>query len=157
MPPQLLIDPARYDPAKPVMTIDEIRRHNPQRGEMEQLSGALLFDPACGEIVTFKDVSDAEFWIRGHIPGRPLMPGVMLIEAAAQMCSLYYSLVAPSEKFIGFGGVDGVKFRGQVVPGDRLILLGKAVEIRSRRAIFDTQGLVGDRLVFEGRITGLPL
>ena len=157
MPPQMLVDASRYDPAKVVMTLEEIRRRNPQRYEMEQLSGVLLFDPQAGEIVTFKDLTAEEFWIRGHIPGRPLMPGVIMIEAAAQMSSLYYSLVSPSDKFIGFGGVDDVKFRGQVVPGDKLILLGKAVEIRPRRAVFDTQGLVGDRLVFQARITGMPL
>ncbi len=157
MPPQLLVDPATYDPAKVVITIDQIRKYNAQRHEMEQLTGVLKFDPDAGEIVTFKDVSQDEFWIRGHIPGRPLMPGVMMIEAAAQMCSLYFGLVAPSDKFIGFGGVDGVKFRGQVVPGDRLILLGRLVELRPRRAVFDTQGLVGGKMVFQARITGMPL
>ena len=157
MPPQLLIDPASYDPGKVVMPIDQIRKYNAQRHEMEQLSGVLKFDPQAGEIVTFKDLSQEEFWIRGHIPGRPLMPGVMMIEAAAQMCSLYFGLVAPSDKFIGFGGVDSVKFRGQVVPGDRLIMLGKLIELRPRRAIFDTQGLVNGKMVFQARITGMPI
>jgi len=157
MPPQRLIDPATYDTGKVVMTLEEIRKHNPQRYEMEQLSGVLRLDPAAGEIVACKDVGHEEFWIRGHIPGRPLMPGVIVIEAAAQMCSLYYNVVAGSDKFIGFGGVDAVKFRGQVVPGDKLILLGKVLEIRPRRAVFDTQGVVGDRLVFEACITGMPM
>lgn len=157
MPPQLLIDRATYDPARVIMSIEEIRRHNPQRDEMEQLSGVLRFDPEAGEIVAFKDITDHEFWIRGHIPGRPLMPGVIMIEASAQMCSLYFGLVAGSDKFIGFGGVDGVKFRGQVVPGDKLILLGKLIELRARRAIFDTQGVVDERMIFEARITGMPI
>src|ERR1039458_384670 len=85
--------------------------------------GQLMFtagDREAGEIVCYKDISHEEFWIRGHIPGRPLMPGVIMIEAAAQMCSLYFSLVSAMDKFIGFGGVDEVKFRGQVVPGDKL-------------------------------------
>lgn len=157
MPPQVLIDPATYDPGKVVMPLDEIRKYNPQRHEMEQLSGVLKFDPDAGEIVTFKDLADDEFWVRGHIPGRPLMPGVIMIEAAAQMCSLYFGLVAGSDKFIGFGGVDNVKFRGQVVPGDKLVLLGKLVQLKPRRAIFDTQGLVGGRMVMEARITGMPI
>ena len=157
MPPQQLIDPTTYDPGRVVMTLEEIRKHNAQRHEMEQLSGVLRFDPDAGEIVAFKDVTMAEFWVRGHIPGRPLMPGVIMIEAAAQMCSLYFSLVAGGDRFIGFGGVDGVKFRGQVVPGDRLILVGKLRELRPRRAIFDPQGLVEDRMVFEARITGMPI
>ncbi len=157
MPPQRLIDPSTYDPDKVALSIDEIQKVNLQRYEMEQLAGVLRFDPEAGEIVGFKDVGAEEFWVRGHIPGRPLMPGVLIIEAAAQLCSLYFGLVSEVDKFIGFGGVDQVKFRGQVVPGDKLILLAKLRELRRRRAIFDTQALVGETLVYEGRITGMPM
>jgi len=64
---------------------------------------------------------------------------------------------APAKGFLGFGGVDGVKFRGIVVPGERIIMLGKMVEIRPRRCIGETQAYVDGRLVFEGRITGMWL
>ncbi|NLX57562.1 MAG: beta-hydroxyacyl-ACP dehydratase [Phycisphaerae bacterium] len=157
MPPLLLIDASTYDVNKVVMPIDVIRKYNAQRYEMEQLSGVLRFDPEAGEIVCFKDLRQDEFWVRGHIPGRPLMPGVIMIEAAAQMCSLYFGLVSPGDKFIGFGGVDDVKFRGQVVPGDKLVLLGKLIELRPRRAVFDTQGVVDGRMAFQARITGMPI
>jgi 3-hydroxyacyl-[acyl-carrier-protein] dehydratase len=157
VPPQLLIDVAALDLNKPIMSLEEIRKFNLQRYEMEQLSGVLKFDKETGEIVCYKDISHEEFWIRGHIPGRPLMPGVIMIEAAAQMCSLYFSLVSAMDKFIGFGGVDEVKFRGQVVPGDKLLLLGKLIELRPRRAIFDTQGVVNASMVFQARIVGMPI
>ena len=157
MAPPLLVDLTKIDLGRVCMPVEEIRRYNPHRYEMEQLSGILHLDTEAGQIVAFKDVRKDEFWVRGHIPGRPLLPGVLMIEAAAQMCSLYYKIVQKDDRFLGFGGVDGVKFRGQVAPGDRLILLGKAVEIRSRRAVFDTQGIVGERLVFEARITGMPI
>jgi 3-hydroxyacyl-[acyl-carrier-protein] dehydratase len=157
MAPPLVVDLSKIDLGRVVMSIDEIRQYNPHRYEMEQLTGVIHLDAAAGRIVAFKDVRPDEFWVRGHIPGRPLLPGVLMIEAAAQMSSLYYKKVQQDPRFLGFGGVDGVKFRGQVVPGDRLLLLGRAVEIRSRRAVFDTQGVVGDRLVFEARITGMPI
>ena len=157
MAPLLLVDLSKIDPGRVLMSIEEIRQFNPHRFEMEMLSGVLHLDTAAGEIVAFKDVRPDEFWVRGHIPGRPLMPGVLMIEAAAQMSSLYYKRVTGDARFLGFGGVDAVKFRGQVVPGDRLLLLGKVVELRNRRAVFDTQGVVGDRLVFEARITGMPI
>ena len=153
----LILDFSEYDLNSVVADIEEIRRHNPHRFEMEMLSGVVHCDVEKGQIVAAKDVRDDEFWVRGHIPGRPLFPGVLMIEAAAQMCSLYYHLVQKDDRFLGFGGVDGVKFRGQVAPGDRLLLLGQAVEIRNRRAVFDTQGVVADRLVFEARITGMPI
>jgi len=157
MPPALLVDLEKLDLDRVVMPIEEIRRYNPHRFEMEQLSGVVHLDRAGGRIVAFKDVRDDEFWVRGHIPGRPLLPGVLMLEAAAQMCSLYYKVVQEDPRFLGFGGVDGVKFRGQVVPGERLYLLGQAVEIRDRRAVFDTQGVVAGRLVMEARITGMPI
>jgi len=157
MAPPLLVDLATIDLDRVVVPIEEIRRLNPHRHEMEQLTAVIHLDPEAGQIVAVKDVRDDEFWVRGHIPGRPLLPGVLMIEAAAQMCSVYFKTVKRDPRFLGFGGVDGVKFRGQVVPGDRLLLLGRAVEIRSRRAVFDTQGVVGNRLVFEARITGMPI
>jgi 3-hydroxyacyl-[acyl-carrier-protein] dehydratase len=157
MAPPLLVDLTKVDLGRVLMSAEEIRRYNPHRYEMEQLSGVIHLDAEAGRIVAFKDVRADEFWVRGHIPGRPLMPGVLMIEAAAQMSSLYFKRVTGDPRFLGFGGVDAVKFRGQVVPGDRLLLLGQVVEIRPRRAVFDTQGVVGDRLVFEARITGMPI
>lgn len=157
MAPPLLVDISKLDLSRAVFTIEDIRKVNPHRFEMEQLTGILHMDPEAGTIVAVKDVRPDEFWVRGHIPGRPLMPGVLMVEAAAQMCSFYFKQVTADPRFLGFGGVDGVKFRGQVVPGDRLLLMGKVAELRSRRAVFDTQGVVGDRLAFEARITGMPI
>jgi len=157
MAPPLLVDLSKLDLERVEIPIEEIRKVNPHRYEMEQLSGVIHLDAAAGQIVAVKEVRPDEFWVRGHIPGRPLLPGVLMVEAAAQMCSFYYKRVQEDPRFLGFGGVDGVKFRGQVVPGDRLLLLGQAVEIRNRRAVFDTQGVVGDRMVFEARITGMPI
>jgi 3-hydroxyacyl-[acyl-carrier-protein] dehydratase len=160
----LLVDLAAVDLEGEVLGLEEIRRHNPHRHEMEQLSAILHLDTEAQQIVASKEVRDDEFWVRGHIPGRPLLPGVLMVEAAAQMCSVYYKVVRQDTRFLGFGGVEGVKFRGQVVPGQRLLLLGQAVEIRSRRAVFDTQGVVRDeadpqefKLVYEGRIIGMPI
>ena len=53
--------------------------------------------------------------------------------------------------------MEDVKFRGQVVPGDRLIMVNKCLEIRSRRAVFECQGLVGDRIVFQAVVIGMPM
>jgi 3-hydroxyacyl-[acyl-carrier-protein] dehydratase len=83
------------------------------------------------------------------------MPGVLMLEAAAQLCTYYYKKITQDERFLGFGGIDKVKFRGKVVPGDKLILIAKNIELRSRRAIFDTQGVVDGKLVFEGVIIGM--
>ncbi|MEP9410455.1 MAG: beta-hydroxyacyl-ACP dehydratase [Candidatus Brocadia sp.] len=155
MPQDLLADLGNLDFNKPIVDIETIRTVIPHRYEMEQLSGIVKFDPENKIIIGYKDVSNSEFWVRGHIPGRPLMPGVLMLEAAAQLCTYYYKKTMQDERFLGFGGIDKVKFRGKVIPGDKLILIAKNNELRSRRAIFDTQGVVNGKLVFEGIIIGM--
>ncbi|MEK7700159.1 MAG: 3-hydroxyacyl-ACP dehydratase FabZ family protein [Planctomycetota bacterium] len=155
MAQEILIDLNTLDLNKSVVTIEGIRSVIPHRFEMEQLSGILLFNPDQKIIIGYKDVSSDEFWVRGHIPGRPLMPGVLMIEAAAQLCTYYFKKTTNDDRFFGFGGIDKVKFRGKVVPGDKLIIIVKNNELRSRRAVFDTQGVVGGKLVFEGVIIGM--
>lgn len=136
---------------------DEIRKFNQQRFEMEHLNAITHLDPATTEIVGYKDVAADEFWVRGHIPGRPLLPGVVMLEALAQLTSFYIGRTIPDIGFIGFGGVDAVRFRASVVPGQRVVLLGKSVSIRSRMAVFDTQGWVDGKLAVEARITGVKI
>lgn len=160
MPPTFLVDLATIDFSKVEVPLENIRLMNPQRFEMEQLSGIYKVDFNSGTLVGFRDLRPDEFWAKGHIPGRPLFPGVLMIEAAAQLSSYYCKAIMPPDKqdqFIGFGGVENVKFRGTVLPGDRLLLLGKAMDMRPRRAIFSTQGVVKDRLVFEATIIGMPV
>ncbi|MGQ3686049.1 MAG: 3-hydroxyacyl-ACP dehydratase FabZ family protein [Candidatus Loosdrechtia sp.] len=155
MPQDIFIDVSTLDFNNPIKDINAIRTVIPHRYEMEQLCGILMFDIDQRIIVGYKDVTDKEFWVRGHIPGRPLMPGVMMLEAAAQLCTYYYKQTTKDDRFLGFGGIDDVKFRGKVVPGDKLILIAKNKELRSRRAVFDTQGVVNGKLVFEGIIIGM--
>lgn len=155
MAQDILTDLSTLDLHKTTIDIEAIRAVIPHRYEMEQLDGIIKFDPENKIIVGYKDISHNEFWVRGHIPGRPLMPGVMMLEAAAQLCTYYYKKTLQDDRFLGFGGIDKVKFRGKVIPGDKLILIAKNKELRSRRAIFDTQGVVDGKLVFEGVIIGM--
>lgn len=159
MPPPLHLDPATLDLNRIVADKEAIRRANPQRFEMEQLDAVVHIDPEQHIIVGYKDVSESEFWIRGHMPGYPLMPGVLMCEAAAQLCS-YYSVVQKFMKagdFMGFGGMENVRFRDSVHVGKRLVLVAKGIKIRPRQAIFNVQGFVGSTLVFHGDIIGMPL
>ena len=159
MPSQPLFDLSLFDPATVVADIEDIRRANPQRFEMEQLSRICYVDVEAGNVAGVLDVPEDPFWARGHIPGRPLMPGVMFLEAGAQLCSWFVRRVYdPAEyghRFFGFGGIDAVKFRGTVFPCQSLLLLGKRVELRTRRAVFAVQGYVEGSQVFEGQITGM--
>ncbi len=158
MPPAALVDPATFDTSRVLADREAIRLGNPQRFEMEQLTAIIFLDPAEHLVIGYKDVEAAEFWIRGHMPGYPLMPGVLICEAAAQLASYYCHAIRLTEgHFIGFGGMEAVRFRGQVRPGDRLVLVSKATRVHRRQTIFETQGFVGTNMVYHGRIIGVPL
>ena len=157
MAPPLLVDLSAIDLNNTIAGPDEIEAVNPQRGDMRHLNGIIWMDDAHSQVVGFKDVKDDEFWVPGHIPGRPLLPGVIMIEAAAQLAAYVMNQRIPETTFIGFVGCDKVKFRNQVAPGQRLILIGKEVKFSKRRLICAAQGLVDGNLVFEAEITGMPL
>lgn len=157
MPPPLLFDLSTIDlSAPPVIDREVISSVNPQRYEMRQLDGILWYDREKAYVLGCKDVTEDEFWIRGHIPGRPLMPGVIQIEAAAQLLSFFVKHVYEEEGFIGFGGIVNAKFRAAVEPGCRLLLLGHVVQARpGRKYVCDVQGVVDQMLVFEATISGM--
>ncbi len=157
MVPTLLFDIADIDQTRVQFDVPAIEKINPHRGNMRLLDGVVWASDDMTEAMAVKNVGDDEFWVPGHIPGRPIFPGVLMIEAAAQLASFLTLMRMPDVKFLGFAGVDDVKFRGQVVPGDRLLILGKQVEFRPRRCICEVQGLVKGTIVFEARITGMPM
>ena len=158
MPPELLCDPAAIDLTKVFADQEAIRQFNAQRFEMEQLTAVVHLDPVQHLIIGYKDVGPDEFWARGHMPGYPLLPGVLMCEAAAQLCAYYtFKHGLLQGDFIGFGGLENVRFRSPVRPGDRLVLIGKATRLHRRQTIFNVQGFVGSTMVFHADIIGVPL
>ena len=159
MPALPIVDPATINTEDVAVTKEEILQLNAQRDEFEQLDRLISIDLEEGLAVGIKAQTPDEFWTRGHIPGRPIMPGVLMIEMAAQISSLIFHLKTESkgEKFFGFGGVNKVKFRGSVEPGCDLVMVVKAKALRSRMAVFEAQGFVGEKMVFEGEVTGVVL
>jgi 3-hydroxyacyl-[acyl-carrier-protein] dehydratase len=155
----LIIDPTTVDCTNIVADVEEIRKYNPQRHEMEQLTAIVLDDPDRNLCVGYKDTSQEDFWVRGHMPGMPLMPGVVMCEAAAQLSSFHvqrHNLM--DAEMIGFGGLDNVRFRGAVVPGDRLLIVGLLTKLRPRRmCICRFQCFVDNQMVVQGEIRGIAL
>lgn len=157
MPPELLFDIKSVDASPVLFNQDQIMEINPQRFEMMQLTAVVHMDAKNHVIVGYKDVKPDEFWVRGHMPDFPLLPGVLICEAAAQLtgfCSKKADLVFG--EIIVFSGMNNVRFRGQVKVHDRLWLVGKATQINRRKVTFAMQGFVNDKMVFEGEMIGMP-
>jgi 3-hydroxyacyl-[acyl-carrier-protein] dehydratase len=162
MPPPLLFDLSQIDlEAKPVFDQEAIKKVNPQRFEMQQLDGIIWYNKEEARILGYKDVTNNEFWIRGHIPDRPLMPGVIMIEAGAQLSSFFIKEIFQEQGFIGFAGINEARFRSQVEPGQRLYLLGNITKYKKRKntshVTTKVQGVVNGIMVFEATISGMGI
>ena len=107
------------------------------------------------EIVGIKNVSINEPFFVGHFPGNPIMPGVLIIEAMAQVGGVLAFHSSPKEwagSLVYFMGIDKVRFRKPVVPGDQLWL--KLTTIRQKQKVFKMRGeaYVDDTLVAEAEL-----
>jgi 3-hydroxyacyl-[acyl-carrier-protein] dehydratase len=158
MPPEVHFSVTQLDLGRVLADREAIRQVNPQRFELEQLDAIVYLDPERQIIVGYRDVTGDEFWVRGHMPGFPIFPGVLICEAAAQLCSYYITTQGMmAGNFLGFGGMENVRFRAPVRPGDRLVLVAKGKRLNRRQSIFDVQAFVGTTMVFHGDIIGVPM
>jgi len=156
MPTSLFLDLDSIDLSQTAYDQDAIYAHLPHRYEFRQLNRIIYIDREQQLAVAVREVREDEFWVKGHIPGRPIFPGILMLESAAHMASILSNEFQPDERFLGFGGLDGVKFRGAVTPPATIYFIMKVVELRKRRTVADAQGVVNGTLIFEARITGMP-
>lgn len=155
---QLILDFSEYNLDNVIADAEEIRRYNQQRFEMEQLTAICFEDPSRGLCVGYKEITPNEFWCRGHMPGLPLMPGVIMCEAAAQLSSYYihrYKLMEAD--VVGFGGLQDVRFRGVVRPGDRFVIVSRMLKVRRSIMTCEFQCFVRQNMVCEGILKGVAL
>jgi beta-hydroxyacyl-ACP dehydratase FabZ len=104
------------------------------------------------KIVALKNVTINEPFFRGHFPGNPIMPGVLIVEALAQAGGVLFAVSQPEDKRGGpvyFMGMDKVRFRKPVVPGDQLFLEVKILNIRLRAVKMSGVATVGAKCVAE--------
>lgn len=103
--------------------------------------------------VAIKNVSVNEPQFTGHFPERPLMPGVLIVEALAQVAGI---VLLQLEQYHGklalFAGIDGVRFRRQVQPGDQLVMTAEVIKIKGAICRIKAEARVGEQLVTEGEL-----
>ncbi len=135
---------------------EAIYRRLPQQHEFRLIDAVTHLDRDNGHAIAYRDITSDQWWCRGHIPGKPIYPGVLMLESGAQLVA--YMERYADEKFngfVGYGGIDDCKFRRTVEPGSRLWLLVQRIEARARRIVCRCQGVVDGSLAFEATITGL--
>lgn len=129
-----------------------IKRIIPHRDPFLLVDRIVELEPgasAVGEL----DVRPDAFWVPGHFPGRPVMPGVLIVEAMAQVGAVaLLSLPENTGKLVFFAGIDGARFKRQVVPGDTVTLHVEISRRRGKVGFGEASASVQDALACSGRL-----
>ncbi|AFZ37235.1 3-hydroxyacyl-(acyl-carrier-protein) dehydratase [Stanieria cyanosphaera PCC 7437] len=133
------------------LTIEEIHRLLPHRYPFALVDRILEYVPG-QKAVGLKNVTFNEPYFPGHIPSRPLMPGVLMVEAMAQVGGIVLVQLPGMEgKFFAFAGIDKVRFRRPVIPGDQLIMTVELLSFKQNRiAKMQGKGEVDGQLAVQG-------
>lgn len=116
-----------------VLSLEDIQKLLPHRYPFALVDRIIDYIPGkCA--VGIKNVTFNEPHFQGHFPGRPIMPGVLIVEAMAQVGGIVLTQLADLQGgLFMFAGIDGVRFRRPVVPGDQLIMTVELISVKRRR------------------------
>jgi beta-hydroxyacyl-ACP dehydratase FabZ len=134
----------------PELNTTEILNILPHRYPFMLVDKIVECDEGGDRIVGIKNLTFNELFFQGHFPDNPVMPGVLQLEAMAQVAGVMLNMRAGNEgKVAYFMSINNAKFRRPVVPGDQLRMVIEADRIRSRMASVKGKAYVGDELVSE--------
>ena len=136
-----------------MLDIKEIEKIIPQRAPFLMIDKVEEYVP--GEsAIAYKNVCINEPFFQGHFPGNPIMPGVLIVEAMAQTGAVaVLSLEENKGKNALFGGIDKLKFKKQVVPGDVLKLEVKIIKRKGPIGVGEAIATVDGKLAAKGELT----
>ena len=134
--------------------IREIMELLPHRYPFLLVDRILDFKPR-EEITAIKNVTINEPFFQGHFPGKPIMPGVLLVEAMGQAGGVLYMASIPEDErdvIFYFMGADKVRFRSPVVPGDQVVLKAKMLNFHKKAVKMTAEARVDDRVVAQAEL-----
>jgi UDP-3-O-[3-hydroxymyristoyl] N-acetylglucosamine deacetylase / 3-hydroxyacyl-[acyl-carrier-protein] dehydratase len=149
----LLQEDRRSAEGDPIVDIQQILQYLPHRYPMLLVDRITHFEPG-KRIVGIKNVTINEPFFQGHYPGHPIMPGVLVIEAMAQVGGLLLmdTIENPDEKVVYFMSLDKVKWRRPVTPGDQLVFQLDLLQLRRSICRMRGEGFVDGQLVAEAEL-----
>jgi UDP-3-O-[3-hydroxymyristoyl] N-acetylglucosamine deacetylase/3-hydroxyacyl-[acyl-carrier-protein] dehydratase len=149
----LLAAAKRATNGMPIVDITRIMQHLPHRYPMLLVDRIIEFEPG-KRIVGIKNVTINEPFFQGHYPGHPIMPGVLIIEAMAQVGGLLLmdSIENPESKVVYFMSLDNVKWRRPVTPGDQLRFELEMLQLRRHVCRMRGVGYVDGSIVAEAEM-----
>ena len=132
---------------------EEIKKIIPQREPFFMIDEIEEYTP--GEsAIGYKNVDESEWYFKGHFPGNPIMPGVLIAESLAQTGAIaILSMEENKGKNALFGGIDKMKFKKMVTPGDRLKLEVKIIKRKGPIGVGEAIATVEDKIVAKGELT----
>ncbi len=132
---------------------EEIKKIIPQREPFLMIDEVENYIP--GEsAVAYKNVNSEEWYFKGHFPGNPIMPGVLITESLAQTGAIaILSLEENKGKNALFGGIDKMKFKKMVVPGNRLKLEVEIIKQKGPIGVGKAVATVDGKIVAKGELT----
>ncbi len=141
------------NPVPTVFSVEEIQKLLPHRYPFALVDRIIEYVPG-KRAVGIKNVTFNEPHFQGHFPGRPMMPGVLIVEAMAQVGGIVLTQLPELEGGLFlFAGIDKVRFRRPVVPGDRLIMTVELLCVKRRRfGKMQARTVVDGQLVSEGEL-----
>jgi len=153
----LLFDLSGIDLSARAVTREGIGKLIPHRYEMALLDAVIWSTEDHSRAVGIKHNREDEFWVRGHFPERPMLPGVVMVETAAQLAAWMFNSRQPSPQLAAFLRLDNTVFRRSVSVGEDMIILCSEIKRGRRRFHCAAQGLVNGRVAFETEVTGMSL
>lgn len=132
--------------------VEEIKKIIPHRYPFLLIDKVTYMEPG-KKVVAHKNVTANEYFFQGHFPGKPVMPGVLIIESLAQAGAV--AILSKDEfknKIAFFGGINKAKFRKMVVPGDELTLKAEIVKVKGPAGIGKAIAYVENKKVAEAEL-----